>query len=100
MFLNVIVWIQLFTRAGWIGERGGGWFGQNIEGGLVNALGILGAIIALLAWLMIGLTFLFDLSVPDLVNRISDTIASFFTGSSQASRLLHLNGNISVNTNH
>ena len=78
LFLNVIVWIQLFTRAGWIGDRGGGWFGQNIESGLVNALGILGAIIALLAWLMIGLTFLFDLSVPDLVNRISDFIADFF----------------------
>jgi S-DNA-T family DNA segregation ATPase FtsK/SpoIIIE len=51
-----------FAEAG----RGGGYIGATILSVLQAALGMGGAAIALLAWLLIGLAFTLDTSVPDL----------------------------------
>jgi S-DNA-T family DNA segregation ATPase FtsK/SpoIIIE len=51
-----------FAAAG----RGGGYIGATILSVLQAALGMGGAAIALLAWLLIGLAFTLDTSVPDL----------------------------------
>ena len=49
-----------------IDGAGGGYIGSLIERALFNSFGTWGAIVALLAWLLITLTMIFDISVQDL----------------------------------
>ncbi|HET9908338.1 MAG TPA: DNA translocase FtsK 4TM domain-containing protein [Anaerolineales bacterium] len=49
-----------------IDGAGGGYIGSLFERALFNSFGIWGAIVALLAWLLITLTMIFDISVQDL----------------------------------
>ncbi|HUG34536.1 MAG TPA: DNA translocase FtsK 4TM domain-containing protein [Anaerolineales bacterium] len=61
--------------AGWAG----GYIGSLFERILFNALGAAGAIIALLAWLLITMTMIFDISVQDLFNWINPLTARLRT---------------------
>jgi len=64
---SIVAPVELAEEAaldGW----GGGYIGSLFERLLFNSLGTAGAIIALLAWLLITLTMIFDVSVEDLFN--------------------------------
>jgi DNA segregation ATPase FtsK/SpoIIIE, S-DNA-T family len=52
---------------------GGGYIGSVIERALFNSIGTGGAIIALLAWLVINLTLILDLTVEDLFRWVGPT---------------------------
>lgn len=64
---------------------GGGMIGSLFERILFNSLGTAGAIVALLAWLLITMTMIFDLSVQDLfgwVNPLIEKIRALLAGRS------------------
>ena len=67
LYCNLLAWISLTAGNSWDlakAGKGGGYIGAVIERALVIGLGKPGALVALLAWLIIGLAFSFDLSIP------------------------------------
>lgn len=73
LYVNLLAWVHLFTGGGW-GEsmRGkGGWLGGMFEFFLEDRLGVAGAVIFLLAWTLIAMLVLFDLPLPELLQRIA-----------------------------
>ena len=54
-----------------IDGAGGGYIGSLIERALFNSFGTAGAIIAIVAWLLITLTMIFDISVQDLFRWVN-----------------------------
>ncbi|HKY54055.1 MAG TPA: DNA translocase FtsK 4TM domain-containing protein [Anaerolineales bacterium] len=54
------------ARQAAIDGAGGGYIGSLFERALFNSFGAWGALVALLAWLLITLTMIFDISVQDL----------------------------------
>ncbi len=85
-YTNLLGWIHLFSGGGWelaVDGQGGGYIGALIERGLVGGLGKAGAVVVLLAWLLVALTMSLDLSIPDLFRsarrlaaRIQDRLAN------------------------
>ncbi len=55
--------------------RGGGYVGAAISEGLIALLGVWGTLIALLAWLIIGLALALDVTVADLFKWITPLIS-------------------------
>jgi len=53
---------------------GGGYFGSLFEKMLFNGLGVGGAVIALLAWLLIAVTMTFDISIEDLFRWVNPLV--------------------------
>jgi S-DNA-T family DNA segregation ATPase FtsK/SpoIIIE len=79
LILNLLTWLHLFAGGGWDAARagiGGGHLGSIFERLLVVGLGKPGAMVALLAWLLISLTLTFSLSIPELLNTIKPFFAS------------------------
>ena len=78
-FLNLLVWFELidqsFPPAG--SPSGGGWVGGNIYRILIPMLGKAGTAIVLIAWLLISLILLVDLSLADLVNWVTKQLQHF-----------------------
>ena len=54
---------------------GGGYFGSLFEKVLFNGLGVGGAVIALLAWLLIAVAMTFDISIEDMFRWVSPLVA-------------------------
>src|SRR5688572_972326 len=54
---------------------GGGYFGSFFQRILFNSLGTSGAVVALLAWLLITVTMVFDISVQDLFRWVNPLLA-------------------------
>ncbi|MGZ9222896.1 MAG: DNA translocase FtsK 4TM domain-containing protein, partial [Anaerolineales bacterium] len=54
---------------------GGGYFGSFFQRILFNSLGTGGAVVALIAWLLITLTMIFDISVQDLFRWVNPLLA-------------------------
>jgi len=74
LYLNLLSWMHLFAGGGMeLAElgKGGGILGGFLLRLLTSSVGVAGALIVLLAWLMIALVFTFDLSIPELMRRIS-----------------------------
>jgi S-DNA-T family DNA segregation ATPase FtsK/SpoIIIE len=72
LYCNLLAWISLTAGNSWDlakAGKGGGYIGAVIERALVIGLGKPGALVALLAWLIIGLAFSFDLSIPELLQK-------------------------------
>ena len=72
LYCNLLAWISLIAGNSWDlakAGKGGGYLGAVIERALVIGLGKPGALVALLAWLIIGLAFSFDLSIPELLQK-------------------------------
>lgn len=74
LYLNLLSWMHLFAG----GEmelaalgKGGGILGGFLLRLLTSSVGVAGALIVLLAWLIIALVFTFDLSIPELMRRMS-----------------------------
>ena len=60
-----------------IDGAGGGYIGSLFERALFNSFGTGGAIVALLAWLLITLTMIFDISVQDLFRWFNPLFIKF-----------------------
>jgi S-DNA-T family DNA segregation ATPase FtsK/SpoIIIE len=74
LYLNILGWMHWFSGGGWDLANeggGGGYIGAFFERLLVVALGDWGALVVLIAWLLIALAFTFDLSIPDLFRKLS-----------------------------
>jgi S-DNA-T family DNA segregation ATPase FtsK/SpoIIIE len=67
LFFNLVAWADLIL--GWVnveGSLGGGKVGEFLGTSLVEGLGGIAAIILLVAWLLVALVFLADLSVSNI----------------------------------
>ena len=67
LFFNLVAWADLIL--GWVnveGSLGGGTVGEFLGTSLVEGLGGIAAIILLVAWLLVALVFLADLSVSSI----------------------------------
>ena len=70
---SIVAPVELAEEAaldGW----GGGYIGSLFERLLFNSLGTAGAIVALLAWLLVTITMIFDISVEDLFRWIAPLV--------------------------
>ncbi len=63
LFLLIQTALQAFSGDG-------GWFGKLFDHLLETYLGFGGALVAMLAWLLIGLTLAFDVTVPELLGKL------------------------------
>jgi S-DNA-T family DNA segregation ATPase FtsK/SpoIIIE len=81
IFVNLLVWFELidltFPPLG--SPSGGGAVGESIYRVLESMLGKAGTMIVMLAWLLIALMLLVDLSVPDLAAWVTRRLQSFKT---------------------
>lgn len=77
LFINLLTWFHLFAGGGWgkanLGQ-GGGYLGAFFERILVIGVGEAGALVALIAWLLIGMVFTVDLSIPELIQKCRSLI--------------------------
>jgi len=64
-----------FAEAAALEGKGGGYIGSLLERILFNSLGAAGAWIILVAWLLITVTMIFDISVQDLFKWVSPVFA-------------------------
>ena len=87
LYLNILAWLHLFAGGTWELAKagaGGGYVGAFFQRGLVSTLGSAGGAIVMAAWLVIALVFTFDLSVPDIFQRVKKLISA--PGKQTASR--------------
>jgi len=78
LYLNILGWMHLLGGGGWdLAEagRGGGYIGAASEQLLVSALGQVGAIIVLSAWLLIAIALTLDISVSEIFAFIQQSMA-------------------------
>lgn len=69
LILNILAWFQLINE-----EQGGGKIGAWILSSLEKTLGKPGAVIALIAWLIISLILSFDLSMASVIKALGNAI--------------------------
>ena len=74
IFFNLLTWFQLLdvSFGGMSTPPGGGMLGGAIYRGLETGLGKAGTIIVLIAWLLVALVLLVDLSMSDLVSWLAE----------------------------
>lgn len=78
LYLNILTWMHWFNdgsgKLSWDlahGGQGGGYLGAFFNVLLTVAFGRGGALVVLVAWLLIALAFTFDLSIPDLFRKMT-----------------------------
>ena len=74
IFFNLLTWFQLLDESfgGVSTPPGGGILGGAVYRALENGLGMAGTIIVLIAWLLVALVLLIDLSMSDLVSWLAE----------------------------
>ena len=73
IYFNLLGWFHVFNKGGLEAAqagKGGGLIGAGIDSLLKNSLGNAGEIVFLVAWFLIALIFIIDISLPELVARI------------------------------
>ena len=73
LYINILAWMHWFSGGGWelaAKGGGGGYLGAFFERLLAKMLGDWGALVVLIAWLLVALAFTFDLSIPDLFRKV------------------------------
>lgn len=73
LYLNILSWMHLLAGGGWElakAGKGGGYLGGIFEWLFTGTTGKAGAVILLVAWLLVALILLFDLSLPDLARKL------------------------------
>ena len=74
LFVNLLAWLHVFTKGDLVSASlggGGGFIGAWVKKILVDTLGAPGMIIILVAWLIISLVLVFDISVSDMARWLS-----------------------------
>ena len=76
LFVNLLLWFEVFSHLFPTSAEfsAGGLIGNFIYGELINLLGKAGSLIVLIAWLLIALVLLIDLSMADLVAWITEKV--------------------------
>ncbi len=80
LYLNILAWLHLFSGGGWALAQeghGGGLVGAFFEQTLTNGLGFSGAVVVLIAWLIIALGLTMDVSIPDLFRKIQPALDAY-----------------------
>jgi S-DNA-T family DNA segregation ATPase FtsK/SpoIIIE len=75
LYLNILAWMHILAQGGFelaAQGQGGGYIGAVFEWALVSSLGFAGALVVLIAWLLIALAFTLDLSIPELFRYLAD----------------------------
>ncbi len=78
IFPNLMSWLQIIIRNNsmlYISEHGGGYLGAFFSNIFINWLGLPGAVVVLLAWLLIAVNLALDISFPDLIQNLSPIFA-------------------------
>ena len=73
IYLNILTWFHFFTGGGFTSARqgrGGGFIGAILDDMLFNTLGRAGEVVVLVAWFLIALIFIIDISIPELAHRV------------------------------
>ena len=73
IYFNLLGWFHLFNKGGLEAAKagkGGGLIGAGIDSLLKSTLGAAGEVVFLVAWFLVSLLFIIDISLPDLLNRI------------------------------
>jgi S-DNA-T family DNA segregation ATPase FtsK/SpoIIIE len=73
VYLNLLAWMHLLGGGGRElaqAGQGGGYLGWLFERLLTGSVGLVGAVVALLAWLLISVALAFDLSLTDLLGPL------------------------------
>ena len=86
-FINLSAWFHLFIDGGFSEAKagtGGGYVGAFFKITFVRTLGKPGAVIALIAWLLISLILMLDLSMASLLKTIGDFIGKIYDKLSKA----------------
>jgi S-DNA-T family DNA segregation ATPase FtsK/SpoIIIE len=74
IYLNVLTWFHFFEGGGMVSAKagkGGGVIGAAIDLLLLDTLGGAGEVVFLVAWFLVALIFLADVSLPELVSRLT-----------------------------
>ena len=80
-FINLSAWFHIFIDGGFpeaLAGTGGGYVGAFFKITFVRTLGKPGAVIALIAWLLISLILMLDLSMASLLKAIGDFIEKVY----------------------
>lgn len=80
-FINLTAWFHLFIDGGFPEAKlgtGGGYVGAFFKITLVRTLGKPGGVIALVAWLLISLILMLDLSMANLLKDLGDLIYKLY----------------------
>jgi S-DNA-T family DNA segregation ATPase FtsK/SpoIIIE len=80
-FINLTAWFHLFIDGGFPEAKlgtGGGYVGAFFKITLVRTLGKPGAVIALIAWLLISLILMLDLSMATLLKKLGNLIYKLY----------------------
>jgi len=73
IYFNLLAWFHVFNGGGLEAAKagkGGGLIGEAIDALLKGTLGKAGEIVLLVAWFLIALLFIIDISLPELIGRI------------------------------
>jgi len=74
IYLNILTWFHFFEGGGLISAKagkGGGMIGTGIDLLLLDTLGGAGEVVFLVAWFLVAMIFLADVSLPELVSRLT-----------------------------
>lgn len=74
LYLNILTWFHFFEGGGMVSAKagkGGGVIGAAIDLLLLDTLGGAGEVVFLVAWFLVALIFLADVSLPELVSRLT-----------------------------
>ncbi len=80
LYLNLLTWFHFFTGGGYTSARegrGGGFIGAGLDDFLYNTLGRAGEVVVLVAWLLISILFIVNISLPELIRQIGVLIRKF-----------------------
>ncbi len=77
LYLNLLTWFHFFAGGGFAAAkegRGGGFIGAGLDDFLYNTLGRAGEAVVLVAWLLISIIFIVNISLPELARRIGELL--------------------------
>lgn len=80
LYLNLLTWFHFFTGGGYTSARegrGGGFIGAGLDNFLYDTLGRAGEVVVLVAWLLIAVIFIVNISLPELIRQIGALIRKF-----------------------
>ncbi|KAF0111741.1 MAG: DNA segregation ATPase FtsK/SpoIIIE S-DNA-T family [Chloroflexi bacterium] len=77
VYLNVLTWLHFLDGGGFTSAHaglGGGYIGGGFDAMLHASLGAAGEVVVLIAWLLISVIFIVDISIPELAAWVSGNV--------------------------
>ncbi len=96
LFVNLTAWFHLIVDGSFLDARagqGGGYLGAAFKIGLVQLLGKPGAIVVLIAWLLVSLMLILDLAMANIVKWAAEWVT-------QLARFISQTGNKALSSIH